>query len=293
MHKSANSSFLQAHEDPDLFREAISFTAAQSHFLPRLIEKDYFCSLLLNYLERCDSSLVFKGGTCLAKVHAEFHRLSEDIDFTIPASRAVSRSDRRRLSVALKDAVAHLPRELITFRLIKPLTGANNSTQYTATVGYTSLITRSEETVRIEVGMREPLMHKVWNGMARTILLDPVSARPMLPPIPVRCLSRNEAMAEKLRAALSRRDAAIRDFYDIDYAVRRMDFQFLDAAFVRLVKQKITMAGTDPVDTSPDRLASLWRQLETQLKPVLRVHDFAQFNLERAFRVVADVAALL
>jgi hypothetical protein len=41
------SSFLRVHEDPALFREAIQFTAAETRFLPRLIEKDYFCSLLL------------------------------------------------------------------------------------------------------------------------------------------------------------------------------------------------------------------------------------------------------
>jgi hypothetical protein len=35
----------------------------------------------------------------------------------------------------------------------------------------------------------------------------------------VQCLAMQEAFAEKFRAALSRRDAAIRDFYDIAYAV--------------------------------------------------------------------------
>lgn len=63
-------------------------------------------------------------------------------------------------------------------------------------------------------------------------------------------MSRDEAMAEKLRAALSRRDVAIRDYYDVDHAVRR-------------------------------------------LRPVLRDPDFAEFDLDRAFATVLEVAAAL
>jgi hypothetical protein len=34
-------------ENPALFQEAIRFTAAETGFAPRLIEKDYYCSVLL------------------------------------------------------------------------------------------------------------------------------------------------------------------------------------------------------------------------------------------------------
>ncbi len=39
--------FLQLHENPDAFRQALSFTEAESGFAQRLIEKDYHCSLIL------------------------------------------------------------------------------------------------------------------------------------------------------------------------------------------------------------------------------------------------------
>ncbi len=72
---------LNLHEDETLFREAVNFTAARTGFGQRLIEKDYFCTVLLAYLaEHGGGPLVFKGGTCLAKVHADFYRLSEDLD---------------------------------------------------------------------------------------------------------------------------------------------------------------------------------------------------------------------
>jgi len=89
---------IQAHEDPVLFREAVNFTAAQTRYLPRLIEKDYFCTLLLHYLAAADKALVFKGGTCLAKVHADFYRLSEDLDFVISTPVDATRTMRSALT---------------------------------------------------------------------------------------------------------------------------------------------------------------------------------------------------
>ena len=60
----AKSPAINAHEDAALFREAVQFTAAESGFVPRLIEKDYFCTGLLAYLSKAaGDGLVFKGGT--------------------------------------------------------------------------------------------------------------------------------------------------------------------------------------------------------------------------------------
>ncbi|MBU2028227.1 MAG: nucleotidyl transferase AbiEii/AbiGii toxin family protein [Pseudomonadota bacterium] len=284
---------MSIHEDPARFREAIRFTSAETLFLPRLIEKDYFCTLLLGYLSASDGSLVFKGGTCLAKVHAGFYRLSEDLDFVIPTSHSAPRSERRGLAERLKGAISRLPAKLNAFRIVKPLTGANNSTQYVAVVGYTSLINQQGETVKLEVGLREPLLTPVSIGKAQTLLLNPISGKPITPAIPVPCLSWNEAMAEKLRAALSRREAAIRDFYDVDYAVRKRGFLPLESAMTDLVRQKLAVPGNEPVDLSEERLAALRQQLHTELKTVLREKDFREFDLERAFRIVKDVAAII
>ncbi len=97
-------------------------------------------------------------------------------------------------------------------------------------------------------------------------------------------------MAEKLRAALSRRDPAIRDFYDVDHAVHRRGYRVGDAAFVTLVRRKLDVSGNPAVDLSAVRFAALRSQLDTALKPVLRAADFATFDLDRAFAIVAGVA---
>ncbi|MDD5170666.1 MAG: nucleotidyl transferase AbiEii/AbiGii toxin family protein, partial [Syntrophales bacterium] len=273
--KKPEKSFLpQIHKDPVMFREAVNFTAAQTKFISRLIEKDYFCTVLLDYLAAWDGSLVFKGGTCLAKVHAGFYRLSEDLDFVIPTPVSASRSDRRALSLQLKKAIDQLPTLLDAFRLIEPLKGANNSTQYVAVIGYTSLINRQEETIKIEVGLREPLLTEIISGKAQTILLDPISGDAMMPVVAMPCISLDEAMAEKLRAALSRREAAIRDFFDIDYAIRKLDFSPLASEITELVAEKLAVPGNEPIDVSPYRLETLHRQIESRLKSVLRTSDF-------------------
>jgi predicted nucleotidyltransferase component of viral defense system len=281
------------HEDLPLFRESVNFTAAETTFIPRLIEKDYFCTLLLHYLSSADGGLVLKGGTCLAEVHAEFYRLSEDLDFVIPSPIDATRSERRTRAAAIKSAVVQLPRSLGAFSVVAPLTGANNSTQYVAIIGYTSLLSQQKETIKIEIGLREPLLTPVFNGTARTILLDPISGKPMMPTVPVLCISLIEAMAEKLRAALSRREVAIRDFFDIDYAFRKLNLQPLDMELLALLQSKLAVPGNEPVDVSKKRLASLRRQVDPQLKSVLRKRDFGEFSLGRAFRTVASMASRL
>jgi hypothetical protein len=48
--------------------------------------------------------------------------------------------------------------------------------------------------------------------------------------------------------------------------------------------------GNGPVDISVSRLARLQQQLDSQLKPVLRSKDFVEFDLDRAFQVVTEMA---
>lgn len=59
---------IRLHQEPELLRELVRFTARGTTFPERLIEKDYYCSVLLErLLGETGCRLVFKGGTCLAK----------------------------------------------------------------------------------------------------------------------------------------------------------------------------------------------------------------------------------
>jgi predicted nucleotidyltransferase component of viral defense system len=282
---------IRIHEDIDLFREAVNLTAAETKFAARLIEKDYFCTVLLAYFGAAVSEeLVFKGGTCLAKVHADFYRLSEDLDFVISVATNASRPERRGRVKGVKKAFDELKDNLKDVRVVDALKGANNSTQYIGVLAYDSVLGSDPGTIKIEVSLREPLLTPAVNETARTILIDPISHQPMVPPLPIRCISKIEAFAEKFRAALTRREPAIRDFYDIDYSVRKLALDPRDENLVQLVREKLAVPGNNAVDMSNQRLAALRQQVEPQLKPVLREVDFSDFDLERAFQIVGDMA---
>ncbi len=277
-------------EDPALLREAIRFTSAETGFNTRLIEKDYFCSVVLEYLAASGANLRFKGGTCLSKVHASFYRLSEDLDFSIATQPGSSRAQRSRSVAPLKGAVDALPKGLPGFRIMEPLRGANQSTQYNAVVGYESLIDGHLEPVSIEVGVREPNMTDALEGAAKTALLNPVDGQVLLDAFSVVSLSYPKAMAEKVRASLCRNEVAIRDFFDVDHAVRNTGFNALEPAFIELLRRKLAIPRTGPMDVSAGRMEQLQRQLEAQLRPVLREKEFGQFELDRAIATVRAVA---
>lgn len=287
-----NDARISIHEDVPLFREAIAFTAAKTGFNSQFIEKDYFCTVLLDDLAyNGGGDLIFKGGTCLAKVHAGFYRLSEDLDFAIPMHVNASRTERSRAADAIKHAVAHVSRRQPCFSCHAELTGANDSAQYSGTVAYQSIVSGERETVLVDVSVREPALTTPVILPVRTALLDPISGQPAVSELNVACITAREAMAEKFRAALSRRDVAIRDFYDLDYAARHLSMDFAGLSFIDMVRVKLAIPDNPPVDVSTERMAALRRQVEAKLRTVLREKEFLEFAIDRAIALVMEMAA--
>ena len=122
---------LDYHERPEVFRQAIDFTEASTGFNARLVEKDYYCSLVLRQLDEAfRQGLVFKGGTSLSKVHTDFYRLSEDLDFAISMETDAPKSVRRERINPLKELIDGLPERLSGVQLTEPLGGHQRSRQY-------------------------------------------------------------------------------------------------------------------------------------------------------------------
>jgi predicted nucleotidyltransferase component of viral defense system len=279
------------HEDPRRFRDALTRTASETGFSERLIEKDYYCSVLLrDFTVLFGQGLVFKGGTCLSKVHSRFFRLSEDLDFGVSVKPNASHGDRRRSAAPIKGHLAGIVARLPIFSEAVALTGYYHNKHYSVEYAYHSMVTGGYESIKVEFSLREEVLLPSEQLAARTILIDPFTNIAALPPIVVRALSLREAYAEKTRAALTRRDPAIRDFFDIDNAVRNGLLEHDAPEFLSLVAQKLALTE-DPVDTSTERIEKLTRQIETQLKPVLRTPDYEQFLLDRVVALLLDVVA--
>jgi hypothetical protein len=190
-------------------------------------------------------------------------------------------------------AIARIEERLPGFRLAGPLRGFNNSTQYNAVLSYESLLDSHIESVNIEAGVREPNMTEAAPGAATTALLNPIGGQALVDTYPVLALSYAEAMAEKVRAALCRSEVAIRDFFDVDHAVRTADFDPAQAGFADLVAGKLAIPRTPEPDLSDERIRQLERQLETQLRPVLREREFQQFDLARAVETLRRIKLAL
>ena len=276
--------------DPDVFREALAYSEATTGFTASLIERDYYCSLILQYLFDGGTSLVFKGGTCLSKVYADFYRLSEDLDFIIPVPADTSRNQRRDKMKSNKLMFQKLPTVIPALGILEEFKGHNEARQYIGHLEYRSTVMEKQEKVKIEVGIREPLLSPPMSETARTILLNPFTERPLLPNFKVSTMTMREAYAEKVRAALTRKEPAIRDFFDLLYAVREIGLDIHDPEFLSMVREKLKVPGNAPVDLSAERKQDLDRQLEGQLRPVLRPSDFDRFNLDEAFELASNIA---
>jgi predicted nucleotidyltransferase component of viral defense system len=289
-----NAQFKYPHDDdPDIFREALAYSEADRGFTATLIEKDYFCSLVLRYFFSNETPLVFKGGTCLSKVHVDFYRLSEDLDLIIPVTAKTTRTQRSANMEPVKSMFEKLPSAVPGVTISEAFTGHNASRQYISSLEYQSVIVEKKEKIKIEVGIREPLLRPSESRLASTIAMNPFSGQPLLSPFKVGAMTLQEAYAEKIRAAITRKEPAIRDFFDVFHAVREKGLNTQDSDFLSMVKAKIDVPGNEPFDLSEERKQELNRQLEGQLKPVLRPSDFDGFNLNEALELVRNITEAL
>jgi predicted nucleotidyltransferase component of viral defense system len=277
-------------EDPDIFREALSYSEAVTGFTAGLIEKDYYCSLILRYISDRNAPLVFKGGTCLSKVYADFYRLSEDLDLVIPVAVDTPRYRRRTEMAPVKNIFSELPSVIPGIAASKAFRGYNESRQYICYLEYPSAIMDKQETIKIEVGIREPLLFPSRPGEARTIVVNPFNGRPLLPVFSLKTMDMREAYAEKVRAALTRKEPAIRDLFDLYYVLREMKLDIDDQDFLNMVKQKLKVPGNLPVGLDCEYRRKVDRQLKSQLRSVLRPVDFDNFNLDEALELIHKIA---
>lgn len=280
--------------DAELFRQSVERTARDHGFAGDLIEKDVFCSLVLAVLAaNMPESVVFKGGTCLSKVYTDFYRLSEDLDFAIPVPLQSSRAERRRLMEPVKALCDDIPAHCPQVAVLDPMRGANQSTQYIQTMGYQSRITGKMAQIKVKFGLREPALLSPVMKPARTLLASPLTGSPIFQAFPLRVMALEEMWGEKVRAALCRREAAIRDFFDLDFALRTEQLHMAAPDFAALVGRKLAVPGNGPVQLTDARRAELESQKETDLKPVLRFRDFERFDLDRIWTALVALATRL
>jgi predicted nucleotidyltransferase component of viral defense system len=271
------------HLRPIEMKQALEFTASTTGFAPRFLEKDYWCSLILRELYRVECSLVFKGGTLLTKAFTGFDRLSEDLDFTLPTQVTDSRSVRSQRAKKVKGRFDQVAEDL-DLTWIGDWVGHNNSKQYRGRLQYPSVLEETES-VLVEVGQREAILTQAVDTPLETLLKEPLFQEPAVAKYTAKTLSLEEAYAEKLRAALTREPAAIRDLYDIWLAHRLGLLPNENAEWLNLVQLK--SKGLDLAQAlSISRVQAFKAGIKTELVPMLRSESIRTFHFERAVELL-------
>jgi len=274
-------------------KELIPVIAAQRKFRPAIVEKDYYLTVILNNIEALlTDKIVFKGGTLLNKVHLNYHRLSDDLDFTYRSTGGLdTRSQRSRAIEPIRDK---MPEFLKALELKSPKAngeGFNNSTQYLFNIQYPSMITAKDENVKLEISLRQLPLEPPIRCNIKHFYQDPFSGDNLIPIHSVWALSFVEAVAEKLKAAIARRDVAVRDYYDV-WHIAETGFDFFQDKFIRLFKAKLANDGYQGdfrynFGLDAEQITLLDRQIHTDFLPVIRAGE--HFGLDLVFRRFNDI----
>lgn len=163
--------------------------------------------------------------------------------------------------------------------------GFNNSTQYVFNISYPSFITGKDENIKLEISLRQRPVDKPVHNVITHFYKDPFTGENLIPQNKILSLSLNEAVAEKLKASITRKDAAIRDYYDLWYIYEsKFDFnnkQFLSIFKKKLEKENYRAGYSHNFGLDQKSIESLYIQIETELMPVIRIGE--NFDLNKVF----------
>lgn len=269
--------------DREQLKDIIPVIAGKMKFRPTIVEKDYYLTVILNNIEvLLTDKIVFKGGTLLNKAYLNYHRLSKDLDFTYGAEFK-ARSQRSKAITPIREK---MPSFLKALKLTsdKPEgEGFNNSTQYVFKVKYPSVLMGKDDMIKIEISLRQPPIDKPIHTEIKHFYQDPFTGEDLFPSGKIWSLSWYEPVAEKLKTAISRKDVAIRDYYDL-WHIAESGFDFYNKKFIKLFKRKVTDEGytgdyKKDFGLGADKLSFLRKQIDDLLMPV--IHSGETFDLDR------------
>jgi len=148
--------------DKEKLQNVIRFIAGKHGFNLLIVEKDYHLTRILNEVnEHLSDDIIFKGGTLLNKVYLNYHRLSEDLDFSYRGDADLLTRGRR--SKAITFIRKRMPAFLERLNLMSENPsgkGFNNSTQYLFNIQYESVLSNAKENVKLEISLRQPTLLK-------------------------------------------------------------------------------------------------------------------------------------
>lgn len=206
-----------------------------------------------------------------------YFRLSEDLDFVLDMT--LGRSTRKSILEKYENNFAE-DLALLGLSLQDRRTKFDEYKLAMFTFEYESIINNSIQTIKIDISLKGKLLLSPKPGKIQSIFIDYVYEESIFSQAhTIGCIDLTEALAEKMRAALTRTEPAIRDFFDIWYAKHLGGFDFSDPVFRELLNTKLQ--EVDHKYTLEQNRELLVRQIKTDLRPVV-TDDFG-FNFDEIY----------
>jgi predicted nucleotidyltransferase component of viral defense system len=257
---------LPALPDRELLADLCREVAANEGVQPFAVEKDFYLTRLIWALaQEFGDRLLLKGGTLLSKVDLGYRRMSEDVDLVIPGAPTRHGGINATATNPVRDALRRLA-PIVGLRLENH---NGESSERGARVIWTLKYDSSfgPQSIDVEVAIR-PVLQSPRRATLRQLLSDPLAGD--YSEAYCWALDADEARAEKVRAAFTRRE--IRDYYDLDQLLRAGK-DFMSEPFRALVDKKLAELQAPLLSDQPDSFgmtAAQQRQLNTQTRKGLQ-----------------------
>ena len=198
-----------------LNKEEFEQIVSKYKFQMQLMAKDYYITVLLFLLKDVEG-IYFKGGTAINKILLNHARLSEDIDYTL--TRKIE-DIKKEITVIIKNS--------------KHFNGITKDKDVSL---FTRLIVHYDTelgkgTIFINLNKRSKLLTK-----SESLKIN--HFYPNIPEFSMNCLSKEEMIAEKIKATIQRNKP--RDHFDV-YMLIKQGHNFN----IELVKQKCKLANVE------------------------------------------------
>lgn len=252
---------MKLHENKQLFRQAVQFTAQQMNIPEIYVEKDYWVTFALYTIFNHDigKDTVFKGGTALSKCFNLIERFSEDLDLVVLRRNGESNNKLtnkiKKISEVINAALPEVVVEEVTHKM-----GMNRKTAHTYAKEFNGNYGQVRDVIIIEatwLGYFEPYTTKSINSYVGNMMItngqSEIAKENGLLPFEVLVLESVRTLCEKIMSLVrfSYSDNPIEDLkkkirhaYDLHQLLQQKDlFDFFHT--VEFEKMLLKVANDD------------------------------------------------
>lgn len=239
--------YMRLHENKDLFRQAVQFTADQMQIPAIYVEKDYWVTYALHTIfhNPIGEDTVFKGGTALSKCYEMIDRFSEDIDLVVLRRGGETDSKLstkiRTIGKVVNSVLPEVEIEGLTHKM-----GMNRKTAHTYNKEFDGAYGQVRDVIIVEatwLGYFEPYTSKMLNSFIGSMMTtngqNKIAEEYGVVPFEVRVLEPIRTICEKIMSLvrfsygedpIGDLKKKIRHVYDLHQLLQQQDYaSFFDS----------------------------------------------------------------